>query len=543
MKTAINEDIPEYWKNLLSDYRNDLLDRRKPRSVRDQIRHCTGLVSYLASAGIDTAEGVTAVVIAHYYEHAAAIGDGYTCLYSCRYFLEFLARRGFIPGHRPYALTAPVQAQGAGFALGVAQMDKLSALNSEKASVRMAADEFWESASSLVEYLRCTYGYNPTALRNNYTAHLQMLYVFLSELKIDYTWETSSYWMDIMDAFPKNKTFGLMRRYCMDVFRSFLARRNSFSIHTDTISHRNPGKIVELPEWSGRLLDEFLLFSKEEGKAPATLDLYKTAGISFFLYTQEQGISSPRQITPQMVKAFNVSAARKSSNGKNNYQSYVRRLLLYLFENGYTRIDLSLSVAPQRAKSRRIVEILSGTEVQQIYAYCRKASAPLEIRDSAYLLLGLLMGLRASDIVSLRFSDIDWKKRTISITQQKTYRPLALPMPVAAGNRIYLYLKNSRPESSLDYIFLSSKAPYGKAHISGCEEALRRAVGRKCFHILRRTFATGLLNAGAGTDTIKDSLGHATMDTVNRYLSVGEAGMRECCLPLERTVKPFEAKA
>lgn len=485
MQLLFNEDIPEYWKNLLSDYSVGLLTHLKLRSVRDQIRHCTGLVSFLASGRIDTAEDVTAVVIAHYYEHAATVGDGYTCLYSCRYFLEFLAGKGFIPRHRPYVLTALVQAQGAGFALGMVQMDKLSALNPGKTPIRMTADEFWESAGSLVEYLRCTYGYNPTALRNNYTAHLQMLYVFLSELKIDYTWETSSYWMDLMDTFPKNKTFGLMRRYCMNVFKSFVAHRDSFSIGTDAIS----------------------------------------------------------QITPQMVKDFNVSAARKSSNGKNNYQSYVRRLLLYLFENGYTRIDLSLSVAPQRAKSRRIVEILSDTEVQQIYAYCRKASAPLEMRDSAYLLLGLLMGLRASDIVSLKFSDIDWKKRTISITQQKTYRPLVLPLPVAAGNRIYLYLKNSRPESCLDYIFLSSKAPYEKAHISGCGEALRRAVGRKCFHILRRTFATGLFNTGAGTDTIKDSLGHATMDTVSRYLSVGEAGMRECCLPLERTVKPFEAKA
>ena len=543
MKLSFYEDLPEYWKSLLSDYSNDLLIRLKPHSVRNQVRHCTSMASYLASAGIGTAEDVTAIVIAHYYDHAAAIGDGYACLYSCRNFLEFLAGRGFIPRHRPYVLTAPVQAQGAGFALGIAQMDKLSALNQEKASIRMTAEEFWESAGSLVEYLHCTYGYNLTALRNNYTAHLQMLYVFLSELKIDYTWETSFYWADIMDAFPKSKTFSLMRQYCMDVFKSFLVRRNSFSIHADTISHRNPGKSEELPEWSGRLLDEFLLSSKREGKAPGTLGLYKTAGVSFFLYAQGQGVSNPRQITPQMVKGFNLSSARKSANGKNNYQSCVRRLLLYLFENGYTGINLSLSAVPQCARSRRIVEVLSDTEMQQIYAYCRGASAPLEIRDSAYLLLGLLMGLRASDIVNLKYSDIDWKKRTISITQQKTYRPLVLPMPVAVGNRIYLYLKNSRPKSSLDYIFLGSKAPYGKAHISGCEEALRRAVGRKCFHILRRTFATGLLNAGVGTDTIKDSLGHATMDTVNRYLSVGETGIRECCLSLERTVKPFEAKA
>lgn len=543
MNCSFIETLPEYWKNLLLDYRADLLTRRKPRSVRDQMRHCAGLASYFASEGITDASDVTVIVISHYYEHAAAIGEGYTCLYSCRYFLEYLAQRGFIPGHRPYALTAPVQAQGAGFAMSRVQPDKLSAAASPNVSARMAADEFWDNAGSLVEYLHCTYGYDPTALRNNYTLHLQMLYIFLSELNIDYSFEAASYWMDIMDSFPKNGHIGLSHRSCMNVFNAFIRHGKSFSIHADAALYRKQGRGAGLQEWSNELLDGFLLFSKGEGLAPSTLGMRKVAGISFFLYAQEQGISSSGQMTPQMVKDFNVSSAGKSPSGKNNYLSPVRKLLVYLFDKGYTSLDLSLCLAPQRAVSRRIVETLSDDEVRQIYAYCGKASTPLEIRDGAYLLLGLLMGLRRADIVSLKFSDIDWKKRTISITQQKTYRPLVLPMPTAVGNRIYLYLKKSRPESRLDYIFLGSKAPYGRAHASGCGEALRRAIGRKCFHILRRTFATKLLNAGAGTDTIQDSLGHSTMDTVNRYLSVGEAGMRGCCLPLERTVKPFGAKA
>jgi integrase len=112
-------------------------------------------------------------------------------------------------------------------------------------------------------------------------------------------------------------------------------------------------------------------------------------------------------------------------------------------------------------------------------------------------------------------------------------------MPVPVGNSIFQYLKYGRPNSPSDHIFLSQRAPYGNADRSACNTAMERVFNgeKHSFHILRRTFATRLLSAGIGTDTIKDSLGHSTIDTVNRYLSVDEEGIRSCCLPIKRTVK------
>ena len=46
------------------------------------------------------------------------------------------------------------------------------------------------------------------------------------------------------------------------------------------------------------------------------------------------------------------------------------------------------------------------------------------------VMTGIRMGLRASDVINLKLTDIDWRQRSISIIQEKTKTPLTLPMPV-----------------------------------------------------------------------------------------------------------------
>lgn len=135
---------------------------------------------------------------------------------------------------------------------------------------------------------------------------------------------------------------------------------------------------------------------------------------------------------------------------------------------------------------------------------------------------------------------------TLSITQQKTYRPVVLPISQLVGKRIRNYIMKGRPKNPNGYVFLSHVSPFDKAegnHI--CREAMKRATEDKYgkFHILRRTFASRLLATGSDTSTIKDSLGHSDYSSVDRYLSTDTANERLCCLPLERTVIRNETTA
>lgn len=150
------------------------------------------------------------------------------------------------------------------------------------------------------------------------------------------------------------------------------------------------------------------------------------------------------------------------------------------------------------------------------------------------------MGFRASDIVSIRFQDINWKKRSITIIQQKTGKLLEMPMPVRTGNVLFRYLSSARPVSSSPYVFILHEAPYNELERNVCRAALIRFLPdrkseNKGFHVTRRTFATGLLMGNTKVELISDSLGHSTDSTVHKYLSLDDERMRLCPLSLEET--------
>jgi len=158
------------------------------------------------------------------------------------------------------------------------------------------------------------------------------------------------------------------------------------------------------------------------------------------------------------------------------------------------------------------------------------------------------MGFRASDIISLRFTNIDWKTRSINIIQKKTGKALTLPMPVRTGNILFRYIRNGRPTSDSPYVFIRHEAPYDGVKCGVCRSALKRFIttvegNRCCFHAVRKTFATNLLIGNVNVELISDSLGHSTDETVHKYLSLDEERMRMCPLSLAEAGIPYKGGA
>lgn len=90
------------------------------------------------------------------------------------------------------------------------------------------------------------------------------------------------------------------------------------------------------------------------------------------------------------------------------------------------------------------------------HRYCQ-SSWKAELRD--FLLLART-GLRISDVLGLKFSNINWKENCISLSQQKTGNALSLPLSKELGMAIISYLQDGRPQSSSAFIFLSHNAPF-----------------------------------------------------------------------------------
>lgn len=319
-----------------------------------------------------------------------------------------------------------------------------------------------------------------------------------------------------------------------------------------TESTGNPGgtdSVETLPVWEKEPLSSYLALLKREGWQPSTIAMHKSSNLRFCRYLNGIDIRSFKEVTPEIVKEFNLQDEHGTAEGKAAYNCRIRSFILYLYEQGFVDDPYLYKALPTLAAPKTsIVKTLSKEEVASIWAVETSTLPPKELRDYAIVCIGLSMGFRASDIISLRFADVDWKQRSISIIQKKTGKALTMPMPVKTGNILFRYIRDGRPKSDSPYIFIRHEAPYDGVGRSVCRNALRRFItppDRKgCgFHIVRKTFATHLLSGSVSVGLISDSLGHSTDETVYKYLSLDGERMRMCPLSLADAGIPYKGGA
>ncbi|NLB41385.1 MAG: tyrosine-type recombinase/integrase, partial [Clostridiales bacterium] len=227
--------------------------------------------------------------------------------------------------------------------------------------------------------------------------------------------------------------------------------------------------------------------------------------------------------------------------GKNAYNVRIRNFLFFLADRRIIPpIMLHGALPCYSAPKEHVVVALTDEEVQGIRSFKDNDTTALVLRKTAMLLLGLRMGLRGADIVNLRFEDISWEDSTLRVMQIKTKVEVVLPIPLEAGNAVYRYLTEGRPESKSPYIFINHKAPYDRITRSVCGLALKSALPERNipgsgFHVTRRTFSTAMLRRGKKISVISESLGHRNDSTIYEYLSLDEERMRLCPLSLSET--------
>lgn len=261
--------------------------------------------------------------------------------------------------------------------------------------------------------------------------------------------------------------------------------------------------IDTLPNWSRKITESYLCLRKKEKCAPSTIDMCRSSCIRFFLFLDSKGINSPSEITPIIVKEFHDADLHDTPQGKNAYAVRVRKLLEYMAVENLVPKNLYLAISTQCAPECRIVTIMDEAMISAVYEYRETVSSPMELRNTAIVMIGLRMGLRASDVVNLKVSDFNFGKRTLSFIQVKTRKEITLPIPVDVGNSVYKYITQGRPVSDLTsagFIFIKHKSPYSSLSRCCCARALKNVLATKGlklskgqgFHVTRRTYATRL---------------------------------------------------
>jgi integrase/recombinase XerD len=246
---------------------------------------------------------------------------------------------------------------------------------------------------------------------------------------------------------------------------------------------------------------------------------------------------NPATYDASLVRRVVLEEAQRSSSAYvRAMTTTLRSYLRFLSASGLCRpwLDQAVPTVPHWRLSS-LPRYLPMDDVERLIASC-KVTTPGGTRDRAILLLLARLGLRAGDILAMRFDDINWTDGTLRVCG-KGRREVCLPLPQDAGDALLDYLKRARPKVGYDRIFLRVFAPYRP--VRGISSVVRLGLERAGItdapshgaYLLRHSAATSMLRAGATLDTVGAVLRHRSTDTTMHYAKVDLGMLRPIAQP------------
>ena len=314
-------------------------------------------------------------------------------------------------------------------------------------------------------------------------------------------------------------------RFLDDIYQFGCARRNS---HHD----------YKVPPAYADVLESYLSDCIKNNGAPGTIDVKRTKLKQFLCYLDGRRILLP-DITASDVSDYMTTLYQYKRATIHIISSVLRDFFRYLHTSGILENNLAGDVPrPKIYVEESFPETWTPEEIRQLLSAINRRTA-IGKRDYAMILLAVLLGMRAGDICALNFKEIDWRKKVITYTQQKSGKINTLPLLPLIGEAIIDYLKNGRLDSDCDNVFIRHIHPYGAiASSSTLSETIKRYMrqagltikSRKVAHSTRHTVASTLLRNGVPLMTISNIMGHDTPKTTIAYTKVDIPALRKCAL-------------
>lgn len=310
-----------------------------------------------------------------------------------------------------------------------------------------------------------------------------------------------------------------------------------FNKHRKIITKRfipHKAKLTSLQE----TYEYYCKIQEQRGLAIKTMESKCSGTKKFLLFLESKSVKNISEMTVEDIYAF-IDTKKDYAVSTKEYILYTLRDALKIFaDNGLC--DLSIrKLFPQISTHSEspIPSSFTPEELRKILSSVDRSSS-IGKRDYAVLLLASFLGIRAGDIREMKLCYVKWHSDVIEFTQSKTGRFLQLPIPLEVKLALLDYLKNGRPTSDSEFIFIKHSAPYGAfASHNSLGYILKKYLedieinGRKKgLHSLRFSAAGNMLSNGTPITTICNVLGHCYLDTTNNYLKFDLCQLKKAAL-------------
>lgn len=277
------------------------------------------------------------------------------------------------------------------------------------------------------------------------------------------------------------------------------------------------------------MIREFILYLRDVKKTSKNTELsYERDLRKLNQYCSEKNISEAADVSFQMLALYLeqlTEQGMKPSTISRNIAS-IKAYFSYLVEQGY--IDQNPAEQLKAPKiEKKMPSILSVEDTVRLLEQ-PAGNAPKDYRDRAMLELLYATGIRVSELLSLKLSDVNMQLEYIVCRENSKER--VIPFGNTARRALRDYLKKGRPfmveDGKNNLLFTNCSGQpmsrqgfwklikgYGKK--AGIETELTP-------HTLRHSFAAHLVGNGADLHSVQEMLGHSDISTTQIYKLVNQ---------------------
>lgn len=287
--------------------------------------------------------------------------------------------------------------------------------------------------------------------------------------------------------------------------------------------------------WSSYIKQYQSYLKIERGLSKNTVENYSFDIERLCLFLATNGIEvSPIQISEETVQQFIYSiSAQVNARSQARIISGLKSFFGYLIFEDY-RVDNPLELIETPKTGRKLPDVLSISEIDSLIKAIDLTSNEGE-RNRAMLETLYGCGLRVSELVSLKISDLYFDEGFIKITG-KGNKERFVPIGKTAQKYIHIYKDSMRVHLNIkkefgDTLFLNRRgSQLTRAMIFTIikDLAVKTELNKKISpHTFRHSFATHLLENGADLRSIQLMLGHESITTTEIYLHLDRKFLTE----------------
>lgn len=291
---------------------------------------------------------------------------------------------------------------------------------------------------------------------------------------------------------------------------------------------------IELPPALAGAIADFAVHVRDERhRSEHTVRAYLGDVRSLLQFVSTRGCESPEGITLADLRAWlaTMHGAGQSRASIARRAASARVFTAWCLRRGLARVDAGQRLASPRVPKRlpTVLDIEQAGKVMDAAAVMADDGDPGALRDRAIIEFLYATGIRVGELCSIDLGDVDLDARTVRVLgkgNRERVVPFGVPAAVAVREWAEVRARIAEPGPAL---FVGSRG----ARID--QRAVRAIVARITTdaggprlapHGLRHTAATHVLEGGADLRAVQELLGHASLDTTQRYTHVSVERLR-----------------